>query len=193
MTVGFYHNSTICTECKSCQIACKDIHDLDAATNLRKVSCYEGGAYPNPWVYFLSIACNHCESPACLANCPVGAISKMDDGTVVIDEGLCIGCQTCLKSCPYGAPKFIKELGISKKCDGCLELRKEGKNPACVDSCLMRALEFGDIDDLRAAHSTEKLTADLPPLPSSTETSPNLLINAKEIASDKNYTSFGVQ
>lgn len=193
MAVGFYHNSTICTECKACQIACKDLHDVDASINLRKVSCYEGGAFPQPWVYFLSIACNHCESPACFANCPVGAISKLDDGTVVIDEELCIGCQTCTKACPYGAPKHLEDEGIAIKCDGCKELRDQGLNPACVDACLMRALEFGDIDELRAAHGGESMTADLPPLPSSDETMPNLLINAKEVALKGDYRTFDVQ
>lgn len=193
MAIGFYHNSTICTECKACQIACKDIHNLDAGCNLRTVSSYEGGTFPNPWVYFLSIACNHCESPACFAACSTGAISKLDDGTVVIDAEKCDACQACVDACPYGAPAYVEKFDTVMKCDGCKELRDQGLNPACVDACLMRALEFGDIDELRSKHSGENLVSELPPLPDETETSPNLIINAKEVAIDGEYRTFDVE
>jgi len=34
--------------------------------------------------------------------CPVGAIKQVGFGAPTIDEGLCVNCGRCLRSCPYG-------------------------------------------------------------------------------------------
>lgn len=193
MAVGFYFDSTVCTECKACQIACKDLHDVDASINLRKVYCVEGGAFPKPWVYHLSVACNHCDNPACIPVCPVGSITKADDGSVIKDLSVCIGCKSCTEACPYGAPKYIESVNLTYKCDACKDLRDKGENPVCVDACNMRALEFGDIEELRKKHEGENLTSDLPPLPSSSETTPNFIVNMKQIDNLEPYSLFGVE
>ncbi len=192
MAIGFYVDTTVCTECKACQIACKDLHDLKVGINLRTVHRVEGGTFPKPWVYHLSMACNHCENPACVAICPTGATQKLEDGTVWNDHELCIGCESCVNECPYGAPKLVAELGITYRCDGCKDLRAQGLNPACVDACNMRCLEFGDIEELRAKHAGENLTADLPPLPDSSQTAPNLIVGAKNVDTSS-YRLFGVE
>jgi Fe-S-cluster-containing dehydrogenase component len=43
---------------------------------------------------------------ACLEVCPVQAIKKQDDGTVVIDTSLCLNCGCCAAACPVGAVIF---------------------------------------------------------------------------------------
>ena len=43
----------------------------------------------------------------------------------------------------------------------------------CVEACPLRALEFGDIEELRAKHGE---TAAVAPLPDATETSPSLVV-----------------
>jgi anaerobic dimethyl sulfoxide reductase subunit B (iron-sulfur subunit) len=193
MAIGFYFDATNCTECKTCQIACKDIKNLPTDINYRKVTSYEGGTYPTPWVYFISMACNHCDLPACLAVCPVNAIIKEDDGTVVIDTSACIGCKSCITACPYGAPKFREELGIVDKCDACKEYRDKGENPACVDACPLRALYFGEVEELSAKYGAgATLTSDAAPLPSSDQTSPNLLIKPAPEMTNSNYLLNGV-
>ena len=60
-------------------------------------------------------------------------------------------------------------------------------NPVCVDSCLMRCLEFGDLDDLRALHG-EGLVSEIPVLPSASETNPSLLINPRACALEEEFT-----
>lgn len=178
MPLGFYFDLARCTGCRACQTACKDRNDLPAHVVYREVRTYQVGTYPAASRFSLAATCNHCEQPACVENCPVGACRKADDGTVYIDQGECIGCRTCVAVCPYGHPSYDEDRRVSGKCDACKAFRDNGENPVCVDACPMRAIEFGDIEELRAAHG-EELTSDLPVLPSSSETSPNLLIHTK--------------
>ena len=151
--MGFYIDMTSCIGCHTCQIACKDAKSLEVGTLFRRVDSYETGSFPTPGWYHYSHTCNHCESPACVANCPTGAMHvNEEDGSVQHDDETCIGCQTCVKSCPYSVPQYIEELGVVHKCDMCHELTAAGENPACVDACLMRCIEWGEVEKLKAAH-----------------------------------------
>lgn len=157
--IGFYYDQTRCAGCKTCQVACKDKNGLGVGTVLREVRSYQVGSYPKATLYHYSATCNHCENPACVKACPVRAMQKdPDDGTVFNDHGLCIGCGSCVQACPYGVPRLDAQTGWSWKCDGCRTLRAEGYEPACVEACPYRALEFGDVDELRAAHPDGTVT-----------------------------------
>lgn len=174
---GFYYDSTVCTGCKACQIACKDKNDLKVGELFRKVYEFEGGTFPNVWGYYLSLGCNHCAEPKCAENCPTGAIYKREsDGLVVQDREKCIGCKMCIWSCPYERPQYLEEEGKCGKCDGCAELVDQGQNPVCVDSCPMRAIEFGDIEELRAKYGANY---NLKVLPGASITKPSITVHAK--------------
>jgi anaerobic dimethyl sulfoxide reductase subunit B (iron-sulfur subunit) len=117
-------------------------------------------AYPFP-VKHASVACNHCSEPACAKACPMGIIYKEKDyGIVLVNTSGCISCGKCKSSCPWDAPQFYSPdysefdqddpaRPKMTKCTLCLDRIKEGLKPACVASCLNRALDAGPIDQLR--------------------------------------------
>lgn len=178
---GFFIDSSRCTGCKTCELACKDYKDLTPDVSFRRIYEYAGGDWQedngswhqNVFAYYLSIACNHCEDPACTKVCPSGAMHKRDDGFVVVNEDVCIGCRYCHMACPYGAPQYNAAKGHMTKCDGCHSRVADGKKPICVESCPLRALDFGPIDELRQTHG--KLAA-VAPLPSAHFTKPSIVI-----------------
>lgn len=151
MQLGFIHHNVDCIGCRACEIACKDKNGLSAGPRFRRVQYIEGGSYPDVFAYKVNISCNHCAEPACLPACPTGAIWKRrEDGIVDIDSTLCIGCRRCEAACPYGAPQFIPELNIVSKCNLCVDEIESGRKPYCVSACMMRVLDVGPIDQLRA-------------------------------------------
>ena len=184
--MAFYFDASACTGCKACITACKDRSDLPVGINWRRVYEYGGGSWvPDPlnrqflipnnvYSYAVSISCNHCQNAVCADICPAGALEKRDeDGLVLIDEDACIGCRYCEWACPYGAPQFDEENGVMTKCDGCADLVERGEEPYCAAACVMRALEFGDIEELRARHGE---MASIEPLPDAAITMPCMVI-----------------
>lgn len=154
MQMGFYFDQTRCTGCFTCIVACKDWNDVPAGpASWRRVTTLEKGKYPKLFVAFFSSACYHCTEPTCVKVCPVKAITKRaEDGIVVVDREKCLGrdkCTKCLTACPYKAPQFgAEENAKMQKCDFCLDRLAEGKKPACVDSCPMRAMDSGTMEYL---------------------------------------------
>lgn len=178
---GFFIDQSKCWGCRTCQIACKDKNDLPIGTLFRNVSSYEVGQYPDAKMFHYPRTCNHCINPACVENCPTGAMYVDEaDGTVQHDDEMCIGCGTCVNACPYEVPVLLADEAIAKKCDGCKQLRDNGEEPACVASCIMRALEFGDFDELQAKHPNA--VRDISVLPESSVTEPCTLIVPSEAA-----------
>ena len=180
--LAFHFDASACMGCKTCQTACKDKNDLPLGVNWRKVYQYGGGDWvsqssflmPNGlYVYSLSTACQHCEKPVCAEVCPAGAIIKRADGVVLINQDQCVGCRYCEWACPYGAPQFQEAKGVMGKCNFCEDLLAKGENPACVDSCPMRAIEFGELSELRAKYGNANA---IEPLPTAAITSPSLVI-----------------
>ncbi|WP_067582025.1 DMSO/selenate family reductase complex B subunit [Endozoicomonas ascidiicola] len=180
---GFYFDSSRCTGCKTCSLACKDFYDISVDRDWRRIYEYGGGDWEqnkdgtwehNVFSYYTSLSCNHCDSPACVKACPTGAMHKREqDGLVAVDQDRCIGCQYCSMACPYGALQYDAEKKVMSKCHGCYERVAEGSKPVCVDACPLRALDFGPIDELRAKYGSE---ASIAPLPDAGMTSPNLVI-----------------
>ncbi|MBA7674662.1 Anaerobic dimethyl sulfoxide reductase chain B [subsurface metagenome] len=157
--LGFFFDQTRCTGCYACVVACKDWHDVPPGpASWLRVSTIIRGKYPNPFLAFRVNFCYHCVNAPCVAACPAGAISKRgEDGIVVVDRDKCVGqdeCgHPCSLECPYNAPQFGAEDNPKmQKCDFCLEEWVQGKQPICVRSCTMRALDAGPIEELRAKY-----------------------------------------
>jgi len=172
-------------------MACKDKNDLAIGQVWRRVYEVTGGNWKKQgtawkqdvFAYNLSMSCNHCEDPICVKNCPTNALWKREDGIVQIDQTVCIGCKYCSWVCPYGAPQFNPQKGVMGKCDLCADYIDQGKNPSCVDACPMRALDFGDYQELLAKYGTSD---HIYPLPDNSITGPSICIKAHPNANKPN-------
>jgi anaerobic dimethyl sulfoxide reductase subunit B (iron-sulfur subunit) len=142
----------------------------------------ERGKYPNVFLSYLSLSCNHCEKPACAMACPVNAITKREeDGIVVVDREICLGSDICgmpcKHTCPYEAPQFGEERNAKMQmCHFCLDRVRENKKPVCVDACPVRALDAGPLDELREKYREGK---NVKGFTSSEETHPSLIIKPR--------------
>ena len=143
-----------CVGCLACAVACKVANNVPIGSFWNKVlrigpnPSTEGSDFPNVDMYFLPIQCQHCENPACVANCPTGAMAKREDnGAVVVDQDVCIGCGTCVNSCPYEVPQIDEEAGVSSKCTLCFDRLDNDHRPWCVQACPAEARIVGDLND----------------------------------------------
>jgi Fe-S-cluster-containing dehydrogenase component len=167
--MGVLVDTTVCIGCRSCEWACKKAHDLPTPP----LEAYEDRSvfarmrrpddkaltvvnrYGNPknpelptWV---KVQCMHCDQPACVSACIVGALSQEEDGAVIWDTAKCIGCRYCMIACPFQIPAFEYHKALDpkiRKCDFCFERRKIGRLPACVEICPMEVMAFGPREEL---------------------------------------------
>lgn len=95
-----------CVGCSACTIACVAENNLPPGVVYRPVIETEVGTYPNVRRAFLPRPCMQCDNPPCVPVCPVGATYKDENGVVVIDYDVCIGCRYCIPACPYAARTF---------------------------------------------------------------------------------------
>ncbi|MBI2915092.1 MAG: 4Fe-4S dicluster domain-containing protein [Firmicutes bacterium] len=177
-----------CIGCDACTVACKQENHTPPGVSYNVVIKEETGTYPNTGLKLLPRPCMQCEDPPCAKVCPVAATWKRDDGIVEIDYEKCIGCRYCMTACPYGARYFdfgenyndklnefeiqpsqeygkswervpgASPIGNVRKCHFCLHRLEQGKEPACVVTCMSKARTFGNLNDPQSAVS--KLIAD---------------------------------
>lgn len=167
--MGVLVDTTVCVGCRNCEWACKDAHNLPAGnldsyenrkvleekrrpdhTALTVVNEYSPGKNSNLAVD-VKVQCMHCDHPACVSACIVGAFQKHENGTVTWDTDMCIGCRYCMAACPFQVPAFEYQKALNPmimKCDFCFDRTKEGKLPACVSICPVEALTYGGRNDL---------------------------------------------
>ena len=164
-----------CIGCHTCAVACKQENNVPDGIQWNRVLT-EGaemqdssvGVYPNVTKSYLTVNCQHCENPACIKVCPVGATYKdPETGIVMQDYDKCLGCRMCVAACPYtGVRSFNWEepkysishaVGDSKvpthqkhtveKCAMCFHRVEDGLRPFCVDACPAYARFWGDLND----------------------------------------------
>jgi len=84
------------------------------------------------------VMCMQCDEACCLKVCPVGAISRNENGAVVMNPEKCIVCKMCVSACPLGNISYSPAAGKVFKCDLC-----DG-DPKCVRFCLPGAIQYVD-------------------------------------------------
>lgn len=151
---GMVIDLALCTRCRACIVACKTEHQIppgkEGGHEYHRMSVleYETGKYPTVKRVFAPILCMHCETAPCIDVCPIpGAIYRREDGIVVVNKGKCDGCMRCMIVCPYSALYLDEENRVVDKCDLCADRLDHGLEPACVATCMGKAIAFGDLDD----------------------------------------------
>ena len=147
---AFSFDVSLCSGWMACTVVCQDQNDFVADENVafRHVTRYEDGKHPFARIFHFSLSCQHCGDAPCLTACPTGAIFREpEDGALLVNRDLCVGCHSCELACPFGAPKFPED-GKMAKCDLCRERRNHGLLPACVRVCPTQALDVDSIEEL---------------------------------------------
>ncbi|MGH7773128.1 MAG: 4Fe-4S dicluster domain-containing protein [Candidatus Binatia bacterium] len=147
-------DATKCIGCRQCVQACKDWND-HPRTTLYEITSTNWITMEPPVLEGLSPlwgrnSCMHCEFPMCAAVCPVEAITKYEEGPVVINQDVCIGCEYCIYACPWGVISNDDIKHKASKCTMCSDRVSENKSPFCVQACPVEALDFGHQEDMSA-------------------------------------------
>jgi len=164
MSKAFFIDTTLCTACRGCQVACKQWHDLPAEKTVNR------GTYENPadlsfntyklvrmrekvvdkklgW-HFFPEQCRHCTEPPCAetAGDPSAIYVDKATGAVIYTANTSkLEADEIIDSCPYNIPR--KGPGdVLAKCDMCNDRVINGLLPACVQTCPTGSMNFGEMD-----------------------------------------------
>lgn len=178
--IAMLHDTSKCTGCRACMVACKQWKDLPAVKE-PFYGTYQSHENLNPSTYnvmrfkettirdefkwiFLKYQCFHCGEPGCVKACPTGTLSKNPNGTVVYDWDKCIACRYCESGCPFGVPKVDMVQKHVTKCDLCADRIDNGMVPSCAKTCTANAILFGTREEMTkiANERLEELKKDYP-------------------------------
>ncbi|HEX3015632.1 MAG TPA: 4Fe-4S dicluster domain-containing protein [Desulfobacteria bacterium] len=146
--MGFVIITSRCIDCDACMVACRAENQAPLGYSRNWVT-NSGikGRFPKVKQSFEPGNCMHCDSPSCVAVCPTGASYKRSDGIVLVEDAKCVGCKYCVEACPYDARFLNPNTGKADKCTLCIQRLEQGLQPACVQTCLGKARQAGDLND----------------------------------------------
>lgn len=156
-----------CTACRGCQMACKQWNGLPATATKNR------GSYQNPedlsantwklvrfadgtngdgkpyWLFF-SDQCRHCLSPGCMAEAEKGEIVQdAKTGAVIFTPKTNkLDFKATLEGCPFNIPRQDPKTKVLRKCTMCIDRVTNGQIPACVKSCPTGTMVFGERDKI---------------------------------------------
>lgn len=135
-----YVNEKWCLGCHLCEYNCAFANSgmKDMARALKDKPIYPRIHIEGNEQISFAVSCRHCTDPLCVKSCIAGALSQAD-GLISIDRNKCVGCQTCILVCPYGALALGGD-GIMQKCELCVN--NACGEPACVAGCPNKAIVF---------------------------------------------------
>ncbi len=196
MPKAFFVDTTRCTACRGCQVACKEWHNLPALKT-RQTGTHQNPPDLNPFNYklvrfsehlidgvirwyFFPDQCRHCVQPPCLFTAEdyvPGAIVQDEDTGAVLYTDLTRHLtpeefEEVRHACPYDIPRRDSGTGLVSKCDMCIDRVKNGRVPMCVKTCAMGAMHFGEYDDILAM-AQERLKVVLKEFPNASLADPD--------------------
>ncbi len=140
-----YVNEKWCLGCHLCEYYCAyasviegSANKMDMATALKDIKIYPRIKIEEKDGVSFAVSCRHCHEPLCVKGCITGALT-VSDGLISINRDKCIGCYTCIVSCPYGAISPSED-GAVQKCELCA--KSVDGTPACVKGCPNGAIVF---------------------------------------------------
>lgn len=137
-----YVNEKWCLGCHLCEYNCAFANSGcdDMVKALKGVTIHPRIQIEEQDNISFAVSCRHCDEPLCVKGCITGALSVDQDGVITIDDEKCVGCYTCILSCPYGAVMPSEHGHAVQKCELCIN-NSQGE-PACVKGCPNRAIVF---------------------------------------------------
>ncbi len=176
MSKAFLIDTTRCTACRGCQLACKEWHDLPAnktkqtgthqnppdlnVNNYKIVRFHEHLGDKNQVIWnFFPDQCRHCTIPPCVdtANGMVEGSMFRDEktGAVLVNREVFAKMseddgESMNNSCPYNIPRYDKAKKFLAKCDMCYARLQAGMLPACVKACPTGTMVFGEREEVIA-------------------------------------------
>ncbi len=170
---GCLVDTTLCVGCRKCEQACNERHHLpepverfDELAVLERERRMDETSYTVVNKYypknvgtltwrnrpeFVKFQCMHCNDPSCVSACIVGALTKQENGAVIYDAKICIGCRYCMVACPFQVPAYEYHNALTpevRKCTFCYQSVKKGGLPACAQICPREVITFGKKDEL---------------------------------------------
>jgi protein NrfC len=149
-TAYLVYDSKHCAGCLGCMLACSLVHEGVTSLSLSRIQVHRAVLTKYPLDIQQNV-CRQCPEPLCVKNCPTGAahVSAANGNIRIIDAEKCIGCQTCIKSCPHIPHRPIWNPATNKatKCDLCVNTPYYNKKggiggtQACVEACPASALK----------------------------------------------------
>lgn len=180
-----------CNGCKACVTACGvengNLPDEHRTEVIQIVSEVDNRQH----ALNLPLLCNHCEQPSCTKLCPTGATFKREeDGIVVVDSTVCVGCNYCILACPYTGVRFTNSTTATvDKCNFCIQRTSQNLLPACVESCTGAARVFGDVSNPESDISRFLKKHDALVLQSDKNTKPNVFyVGLTQEEADQTYS-----
>ena len=157
-----------CTNCNMCVLACQDEHVDNDFPNYAapmpkhgarwiEIMRKERGQAPMIDVAYMPVMCNHCDNAPCIKAAKDGAITKREDGIVIIDPVKSKGQKHLVESCPYDRIWWNEELEIPQTWIFDAHLLDEGwKQPRASSVCATGSIIAKKISD----EEMEKLASD---------------------------------
>ena len=180
--MGVLVDLTKCNGCRQCEAACQRVNGFEVPTaealkdrsvfaehrrpgphSHTTVNAFPGRTdEPEPRPIYVKANCLHCNDPACVSACLVGAMRKQANGAVTYDAWKCMGCRYCMVACPFQIPTYEYDNALTpqvRKCTFCSNDGNPNKGgvPACVEACPKECLTYGKRSEL-LARAREKIT-----------------------------------